>query len=257
MKLIDWIAILGALAWTPHLFSLVKNMITKPEVRIITPRIVELGFTTLGSIFNLHLAFSVKNRDLVISSLKIHLVHENGEEKIFDWQGIQQHVMRMRAPDGSVLPYEKEQSVLAMKLNEKDIEERFIQFQEASFQISKYDFENKAVKKITYLKNQKKYEPEEFMKSQEMQDVINFVKHSFSWKAGVYTFTIEVQSPEQFKLVDNRYQFTLTPVDIEELEKNKNEIEHDYKYQMVPQDDEEYTKVNWNWRYPSLRKLNQ
>jgi len=36
MELIDFIAILGGLAWTPPLFKLIKKRITKPEVTIIT-----------------------------------------------------------------------------------------------------------------------------------------------------------------------------------------------------------------------------
>ena len=254
MKLIDWIAIFGALAWTPHLITLIRNYITKPEVRVIASRTVSLGFTSLGSIFNLHLAFSVKNRDIVISGLKIRLKHNSGEEKLFEWQGIQQQVMKMRTPDGSVLPYEKEQSVLAMKLKEKDIEERFIQFQEQSFQLEKYKLENKLVKNITYQRSQDKFVPGEFMKCQDMLVLFNYIKQSFSWKVGTYEVTIEIESPEKFEICDNKYKFMLTPVDIEELEKNKNLVEHDYKNQIVPQSDDEYETVNWAWRNPTLHK---
>lgn len=83
MNLIDTLAILGALAWTPHLFALIKNYVNKPEIRIITPRTVTVGFTSLGSIFNLHLAFAVKNKDIVITAIKIRLKHDHGEEKNF------------------------------------------------------------------------------------------------------------------------------------------------------------------------------
>jgi hypothetical protein len=67
MELIDFIAILGALAWTPPIFKLVKKRLTKPEVTIITGNNGEIGFTSLGNIFNLRLAFAVKNHDIVIS----------------------------------------------------------------------------------------------------------------------------------------------------------------------------------------------
>jgi len=256
MEVIDWIAILGALAWTPHLISLIRHWITKPKIRVIAPRYVSLGFTTYGSIFNLHLAFSVKNKDIVVSSLRIRLKHEHGEEKNFEWQGIKQEVMKMRTPDGSVMPYEKHQSVLAMKLNEKDIEERFIQFQEASFHSKKFKLESIAVKKIAYLKGEDKYDPNVFINSEEMKDLIKYTKNEFSWKTGNYHVIIELQSPEDFILIDNKYKFNLTPVDIEELEKNKNYIEHDYKNMLVPQSDEEYEPVNWSWRNPTLLKIN-
>lgn len=253
MKLLDWLAILGALAWTPHLVLLIRHWITTPEVRIITSRVVELGFTTFGSIFNLHLAFSVNHKDVVVSSLKIRLKHDSGEEKFFEWQGIQQQVMKMRTPDGSVLPYEKEPSVLAMKLNVKDIEERFIQFQETSFQSGKYRLESNVVKNIVYLRSQDNYDPEIFMKSQETQELFSYIRQAFSWKAGTYLVTIELESPEKFKIVDNNYEFILTPADIEEIAKNKNEIEHEYRNILVPQGDQ-YEPVKWNWRNPVLKK---
>ncbi|MEW8501456.1 MAG: hypothetical protein AB2597_01980 [Candidatus Thiodiazotropha sp.] len=254
MKLIDWVAILGALAWTPHLISMIRNWLSKPEIRVITPRSVSLGFTTLGSIFNLHLAFAVKNKDIVISSIKLKLKHETGGEKNFEWQGIQQQVMKMKIPDGSVLPYEKEQSVLAMKLNQKDIVERFIQFQEKFFIEEKYARENKALKNIAYLKSQEKYDPMEFMSSQDMQELVKYIQQSFYWQVGTYEVTIQVESPEPFVIKGNKYLFSLTPLDIEALENNKDFIENDYKNILVPQSDEEFKKVEWKWRNPPLQK---
>lgn len=255
MKLIDWIAILGALAWAPHLFSLIRNWLTKPEIRVITPRTVSLGFTTYSSILNLHLAFSVKNKDIVVSAIKLKLMHESGDEKQFEWQGIHQELMKMKIPDGSVLPYEKELSVLAMKLNQKDIEERFIQFHDESFKQEKHARESKGLKNIAYLKSQEKYDPEEFLKSQEIQDLCSFIKQSFYWKVGTYTVTIEVESPEEFSIVDNTFNFSLTPLDIEDLEKNKECIEHDYKNMIVPQSDEVFKKVEWQWKNPAIQKI--
>jgi len=257
MNIIDWIAILGALAWTPHLFSFIHNFLTKPVIQIITPRTVSLGFTTLGSIFNLNLAFSVRNKDIVISSIAINLKHESGEEKVFNWQNIQQQIMKMRIPDGSVLPYEKEQSVLAIKINEKDIEERFIQFQESSFHIVKNAREDKLAKDITYQRKQNKYDPKTFIESQDALEFFDIIKQAFSWKAGKYKVVINIKSPDAFTIKDNEYEFLLTAVDVDFLEHNKEYIKLDYKNYMVPQKEEDIEKVNWNWRNPELKKLNK
>lgn len=256
MEIIDWVAILGALAWTPHLFSTIKRAITKPMVRVITNRNGEIGFTTFGAIFNMRIAFSVENRDMVVSGLKIRLHHESGEEKIFEWQRISQQILKMTTPDGSVMPYEKEQSVLAIKLNQKEIEERYIQCQETAYLNSKYEHESNAFKKLSYLKQQDQYVSSEFIKCHEMTDLYNFIKHSFSWKAGRYITSIELESPESFNLVDNKYEFTLTPIDIEQLDKNKQNIELDYKNLMVEYKEEEFKKIFWNWSNPVLKKLN-
>ena len=250
MNLIDWLAILGALAWTPHLLNLLRDWLTKSKVRVITQREVELGFTTYGPIFNIRLAFSVENKDIVISDLKIRLTHESGEERVFEWQGITQHMGKMTLPDSSAMPFEKEQSVLAIKLNQKDIEERFVKFQDPAYLATQREYASKAAKKMAYLKAEEKYKPEAFLRESEMTDLYSFNKHAFSWKSGKYTASIEMQSPEQFDLVDNVRVFDLTPLDIEKMEKNKDLLELDYK-RIIAGGEE---KITWQWCNPALTK---
>lgn len=250
MEIIDGVAILGALAWTPHLISLIKNIVTIPEVRIITGKRGEIGFSTFGPIFNLRLAFAVKYHDIVISDLKIRLIHESGEEKLFEWQGMRQQLSTMTTPDGGIMPNEKEHSVLAIKLNQHTIEERFIQCQETAFINGKFEYESKAIKKMTYLKEQDSFEYSEHLKSHEMSELYSYIKHSFSWKQGKYEAIIEIESPEKFNLIDNRYSFSLTSIDIEDLDKNKEQIERSYENLK----EDESNKVVWNWRSPTLFK---
>jgi len=253
LKFIDGIAILGALAWAPHLMALIKNYFTKPKVRTITSRSAELGFTSLGPILNFHLAFSVEHKDVVVSDVKIRLKHSSGEERVFEWQGIKQSVGTMTTPDAGSMPFEKEHSVLAIKLNQSQIEERFIRFQDVAFIVSKKIYEDNAAKKIAYLKAEDKYNAEEFLREQEMTELYNFIKHSFSWKEGEYVASIEMQSPEKFILSDNVRTFSLSAVDIEELSKNKDFLEDEYKRLLVGKNDGE-PDVVWQWRSPSLIK---
>ena len=251
MKFIDWLAILGALAWAPHLIGIVKDWLTKSKVRVITQRQVEIGFTTFGPIFNLRLAFSVENKDIVISDLKIRLTHESGEEKVFEWQGITQHLGKMTLPGSQAMPFEKEQSVLAIKLNQKDIEERFVRFQNQEFLSTQLEFGSKAAIKMSYLQAENKYDAESFLREQVMTDLYSFNKHAFSWKPGKYKVSIEMKSPEEFDLVDNIREFNLYPLDIEKLEKNKDFLEQDYRRISLNEED----KVVWQWCNPSLVKV--
>ena len=255
MKIIDWVAIFGALAWSPHLFLLIRSYLTKPEIRIITQKVAEIGFTTMGPIFNIRIAFSVKNRDVVISNFRIRVTHESGEEKTYEWQGLRQQVMKMQTNDGAI-PYEKENSVLAIKLNQSEVEERMIQCQEVSFVSGKAYVEDKAIKKLSFEKLQDGYDPKTFLRSQDALDVYKFIKHAFSWKSGKYKVVFELESPEAFKILGNEYEFSLLPMDIEELEKNKNQIEQEYLNSFVGDDDSDFKQVNWNWRSPLLYKQN-
>lgn len=253
MKLIDWIAILGALAWAPHLIGVLKSWILKPKVRIITQKSVEIGFTTSGPIFNVRLAFAVENKDIVVSDIKIMLKHDSGEERVFEWQGITQHLGKMKMPNLGEMPYEKEHAVLAVKLNQKDIEERFVRFQEPTFINSKREYEKKAMRKMEYLKAEGKYDKSRFLREQEMTDLYSFNKQAFPWKQGRYTVTIEMQSPEKFIVIDNVREFDLTPVDIDCLEKNKKLLEIDYE-RMILGIDEEDDEFEWQWCHPVLLK---
>jgi len=133
VQLIDWIAIFGALAWMPHLIGALKNLLLTSKIRIITQKSVEIGFTTFGSIFNLRIAFAVENKDIVISEIRVKIKHDSGEERLLEWQGITQQLGKMKIPNAGDMPYENEHSVLAIKLNQKDIEERLIRFQEPIF----------------------------------------------------------------------------------------------------------------------------
>jgi hypothetical protein len=254
MKILDLVAILGALAWSPHLIALIKHIIIKAKVRVITHREAEIGFTTHGPIFNMRLAFSVSHKDIVLSDLKIRVKHESGEEKLFEWQGITQQVGRMTMPDSAVMPFEKEQSVLAVKLNQKEIEERSIRCQEISFIANKQALETSAIAKLAYLKAEKKYDPEEFLRSQEMIDLYNFNKQAFSWKSGLYTMCIEIGSPEKFDLVDPERSFVLNPIDIEKLRQNVEQLELGYKHMLITPESKA-DEIVWQWCYPALRKM--
>ncbi len=251
MRFIDWIAILGALAWTPHLINVVKFLFLKPKVRIITPKDVDIGFTTYGPIFNLRLALAVEHKDIVVSDIKIKLKHESGEEKLFEWQGITQHFGKMKMPD-TEMPYEKEHSILAIKLNPNEIEERFVRFQEPKFIQSKQELTNEAIRKLNYLNAEGKFEADDFLRGEEMTALYSFNKQAFTWKQGKYQVLIEIQSPEKFTLVDNIREFSLTHVDIEQLGKNKDQLELDYKGMVVGSDD--VTRPRWQWCYPELVK---
>lgn len=187
MKSFEFAAILGALAWLPHLVKLIKGLITTPEIRIITERTAEIGYTTYGPIFNTRIAFATKHRNIVISSIKIRLKHESGEERIFSWQGIVQRLGEMRSYEhGSILPWKKEQSVLAIKLNEKEVEERLIRFHEDDYHTDKEIHEAKVSKKLTYLQEKGELNYDDFLKSEEMEDLFSFIRHRFNWKQGNY-----------------------------------------------------------------------
>jgi len=144
-------ALIGAFAWLPYIFKLINNFFTKPEITIVLPKYGELGFTTLGHILNLKVAFSVRHKDVVVSDIRMEIAHESGDKKILSWQGITQRFFELKH-NGSSYPMEREQDVLAVKLNQRDVEERFIRFQEENYLLKKDKFEQSLIRKISNLK---------------------------------------------------------------------------------------------------------
>ena len=255
MKPFEWIALIGAFAWLPHVFAFLRDIFSKTEIRIITGKTVELGFTTLGAILNLRVAFAVKNKDIVISGIKLCLKHESGEEKVFSWQGIVQNMLQMKNPEGGLIPFEKELTVLAIKLAPKEIEERFIRFQDQAYHTNKEVYEMKSAKKLIYMQESGDTDYDAFLKSEEMKDLYSFIKQSFNWKSGNYSVIFEIESPESFILKDNEYKFELTSIDVEHIEKNKGLIERSYEYLLKPKkEDEVRQELVWAWRNPVLTK---
>lgn len=255
MKPFEWVALIGALAWLPHLISLLRAALTKPEVRIITENKVELGFTTLGPILNLRIAFAVKNKDIVISAVRIRVKHDGGEERIFSWHSVTQRMLQMNTPETGPIPFEKEITVLAIKLLPKDIEERTIRFQDSKYHADKEEHEIRVGKRLTYIcRGTGSIEYEEFLKSEEMKDLCSFISHSFGWKSGRFKADFQVDSPESLSLKNSLYEFELTPLDIEHVDKNKQLIEKYYEHQFLPaKEGEERETLILNWRYPLFK----
>ncbi len=133
MSFTDIAAVVGALAWLPPIVIGLRAWLTKPVVRVITQPVPEVGFTTYGPILNIRVALTVTHKDLVVTGIRLVVTHESGERTVFFWRGIVQRMGTMTYPQVGAVPFEKELNVLAMKVSQKDVEERFIRFQNAIF----------------------------------------------------------------------------------------------------------------------------
>jgi hypothetical protein len=248
MKGIDIVAIIGALAWLPKIFEILRKWLIRSKISIIIQRFSEIGFTSLGPIFNIRLAFSVINKDIVIKNIQIIIKHDTGEERIFSWQGIIQSLGKLSGPDGQSIPYEKENTVLAIKLQTKDIDERLIRFQENIFIQKRQELINKFTKKMIYLKNQQDFNSDKLINSEEFNDLCVFIKQCYWWKIGKYTVTIKVESNDKFYIDGNIFYFELNQMDIQNLDKNLDQIKDSFINELK-HGDETYKQIpiQWNW----------
>jgi hypothetical protein len=256
MNLIDWAAIVGALAWVPPIFGTIRAWLKKPRLQVFAQPAPEIGFTTKGPIFNLRLAFAVTNRDLVISGVRIHVTHESGEQISLAWQGIVQHMGSISYPQLGSAPFERESGVLALKVAQSSVEERFIKFQNPDFMMKLSEHDAVSIRRLEHLRKTQALD-RSFLKAQEMSDLYSFIKHEFPWKPGSYRVLIQIESPEVFDVVGTEYQFVLSPLFVQRLHENLDQIETYYAAEVFPKDDagEKSPLARWDWVYPEMRAI--
>ena len=258
MSFTDLAAIVGALAWVPPIFVGMRAWITRPEIRIITQPAPEIGFTAFGPILNLRIALTVRHKDIVITGVRLQVTHESGEESVFSWRGIVQRMGTFNYPQIGAVPFEKESNVLTMKVSPKDVEERFIRFQNLDFLEKKLMLDGVSLKRMAYLRKSETFDGPSFLKSQEMTDVYSFIKQSFSWKPGSYHVKVILESPDAFVVLDAEYAFTLSPLQIQNLSDNLNHIEAYFANEVLPmKEGEQRVPINWNWAYPDMQKVSR
>ena len=256
MSFTDFAAVVGALAWIPPIFVAVRAWMTKPQIRVITQPSPELGFTALGPILNLRVALTVTHKDIVITGIRLLLTHESGEQTFFSWRGITQRMGTMNYPQVGAVPFEKELNVLAMKVSQKDVEERFIRFQSLEFLERKAALDAISLKRLAHLRQTEPFDAQAFLKCEEMADVYAHIRQSFSWKPGSYRLQVLLESPDAFLVVDNEYAFNLSPLQVQNLTDNLLYVEQFFANEVVPRKaDEQLTQIPWRWVYPDMQKL--
>ena len=254
MTAFELAALIGAFAWLPHVIGFFRAIFTKAEIGIIAEKNAEIGFTTFGPIINMRVAFYTKNKDIVVSNIRMRVTHESGDSRLFSWFGVKQQMLQMNTRDTGPIPFEKELSVLAIKLSPKDIEERSIRFQDSKYHEEKGEFEAKAVKKLNYLQSIGQANIVDFLKCEEMSDLKSYITRSFGWKPGVYTLVFELESPEAFSITNNSYRFALSAIDVENLEKNRLVVDRFFESQLLPvEEGKQQEPIVWNWRYPAVK----
>jgi hypothetical protein len=251
-------AIIGALAWVPPIFVAVRSWMTKPKIRIITQPSPEIGFTTFGPILNLRVALTVTHKDIVITGIRLSVTHESGEQVTFSWRGIVQRMGTMNYPQVGAVPFEKESNVLAMKVSLKDVEERFIRFQNLGYLQRKGELDAISIKKLAYLRQSGSFDGPSFLKSQEMADVYSFIRQSFAWKPGGYRLQVQLESPDAFTVLDDQYSFTLSPLEVQNLSDNLRHIEQYFANEVLPaKEGAQPAPIPWRWVYPDMQKVDR
>ncbi|HEU5403855.1 MAG TPA: hypothetical protein VFU86_21040, partial [Terriglobales bacterium] len=132
MTTLDWVAIVGAAAWVPQVFGWVARRLATPRLRLIPGRSPEIGYTSLGPIFNLSCAISAERKDAVIERVTATITHQNGQVTAFRWMTLSETLSQVRSQEG-IAEVGKNQSAVALKVNTLVLTEKQIGMQEQDF----------------------------------------------------------------------------------------------------------------------------
>ena len=73
------VAYIGAAAWLPQIATWIYRKVVQPIVTIVPDKYAEVGFTSYGPIFNMRMAFSAENKDVIVDGFELLLQHSDGD----------------------------------------------------------------------------------------------------------------------------------------------------------------------------------
>jgi hypothetical protein len=249
-------AFVGAAAWLPQLASWAYKFYHKPQVVIIPDIRAELGYTTLGPIFNIRLAISADTKDVLLDTFRVEVKHESGEIKEFFWQGTKETLNQVRDPTGVLQTVEKDETGIAIKVRPDALADKFFRFQLPEFSSATSQLVTDVQGHHSYLLTRSKDICGDLMNSDKMHSLLNAYRSNFSWRPGKYVITFHCKAiHDSISQLPAKFTFELSPQDVENLRKNY-EIFEPYVEWITFKGTEGSitTEPTFEWIYPTIRK---
>ena len=219
MKIIDIIAILGALAWLPQIISWVYNWLKKPKISIYHDGEAEVGYTKNGNVFNLRFSFLARDKHALIDDIELVLTDKDGAHHTLKWMWYSETFYELQGPAGNST-MAKQQNAIAINAFRDVLIEKFIGFQSESFLDKRKQL---AYKLTTLVENQKtsgNIDMNVIKSSQEYNDLIRLYKNSLLWKPGEYSVIARVHIADTNETIEHAFSFRLSELEIDTLNKN-------------------------------------
>ncbi|MBI1748058.1 MAG: hypothetical protein HYR55_15935 [Acidobacteria bacterium] len=250
-------AYVGAAAWLPQIATWLYNRFIRPPITIIPDKYAEVGFTSYGPIFNVRMAFSSERKDVIIEGFEILLKHEDGDTRTLRWAGLTETFSEITDNAGNRQVVSRDQTPIALKIGTESLVEKFVRFQEPRHHESERPVISELLAHFNFLK--RSGDPDyvaRTLKSKELYSVQETRQKSFWWKQGRYEATLRLSSPKKFELAHSRYQFVLSPNDIDRLKQNIATLDIDLK-NIINSNLPDFSAlpVNWNWANVDIKRI--
>lgn len=255
MKPEEIVAYIGAAAWIPQIATWLYRKFIVPSIRIIPNQYAEVGFTSSGPIFNVRMAISVEQRDVILDGMEMLIRHEDGDSRTLRWAGLGETFSEITDAAGNKQVVSRDMPPIALKIGTMSLLEKFVRFQDQKYHEDDRPLVNALITHFNYLKQAK---PDTYvadtLASKELFSVLEARKKTFWWKAGRYDISISLSSPRKFKLANPDFHFELSVNDVDFLKKNLVGLDTEMT-NLVSSNlpDFKIAPLNWNWANVNVR----
>ena len=215
----DVIAILGALAWLPQIFSWIYNRLKKPKLSIYHDGEAEVGYIKNGNAFNLRFSFLARDKHALIDDIELVLTDKDGAHHTLKWMWYSETFYELQGPAGNSI-MAKQQNAIAINAFKDVLIEKFIGFQSVTFLERRKQL---AYKLTTFIENQRingNVNIDDIKCSSEYNELIRLYKNSLFWKAGEYSAVAKIHVVDTNETIEHSFNFRLSDIEIDTLNKN-------------------------------------
>lgn len=249
-------AYIGAAAWLPQIAAWIYRYFVQPAVTVVPDKYAEVGFTSFGPIFNVKMAFSADNKDLIIDGFELLIRHSDGDSRTLRWSGLSETFSEITDAAGNRQVVSRDQTPIALKIGTESLIEKFVRFQEPRYHETDRPVMSNLIAHFNYLKRSS---PEDYvaqtLSSKELFSVLEARQKAFWWKPGRYQMTLKLSSPKKFKLAHSQFDFELTSVDVDRLKQNIATLDSELRNVISSNlPDFKGQPVNWNWANVDVRR---
>lgn len=249
MKLIDIIAILGALAWFPQIISWIYNWMKKPKISIYHDGEAEIGYIKHGNVFNLRFSFLARDKHALIDDIELVLIDKDGAQHSLKWIWYSETFYELQGVAGNAT-MAKQQNAIAINAFKDVLIEKFIGFQSVEFLERRKLL---AYKLTTLIENQKtngEIDVDAIKRSNEYNELIRLYKNSFLWKSGEYSAVAKIHIADTNENIEHKFKFKLSDLEIDTLNKNIEFAKSVVDYEFI--DSTQELKGTWLWTKPNI-----
>ncbi|EMN52202.1 hypothetical protein LEP1GSC089_0919 [Leptospira interrogans serovar Autumnalis str. LP101] len=214
------IAYLGAGAWLPQIFILIKYLVKRKYLTIILHENCNLLLSNTGPLLTLNLAILAKRGDFLLENIYLELKHEKGNTLNFNWLWQEEAIGNLTLPEFGLIPFQKSKQIVALYCQNDYIEDKQITFYEVDFK-RKYDNFQIRLNSIKSNLLRNNLSLEKLKESQEYNELISLYQQFGTLIVGDWVLSLSVKSEGKIiKLLSKK--FNLNQTDIKTYSENIN-----------------------------------